>query len=258
LTTPEGGGTASTMAAVMEELGRAFVGGPLVATFAANQLLPDDERTAVGAGDAVVTLGSPPLIPWAPIADLIIELEAGNAWLSVADGPIRPVDTLAGEPWGRCALRRGLDLGPAAGSTAFANCALAAYVTGAGQALLDAAVAYARDRSQFGRSIGEFQAVAHPLGECAIRLHAASVLTKLAAEALARGDADRHQAAATARVSASNASLAAAYQAHQTFGAMGFAEEGPVGTRSALIRQLTLLPPAPSEVRDAVLAGLVG
>ncbi len=255
-TTPDGGGTPATMAAVMDELGRAFVPGPLVAVFAAIELLPAEPRSAVIAGDALVAFGHPPLIPWAPVADLFIELDGGHAWLAVVEGPVEPVETLAGEPWGRCQLRRQLDLGASGRALAFANCALAAYLSGAGHALVESAAGYAADRSQFGKPIGEFQAIAHPLAECAVRLRAASTLTKIAAAALAEGSPSCEAAAATARVSATNASLAAAYQAHQTFGAMGFAEAGPVGVRSALIRQLTLLPPAQSEVRAAVLSGV--
>jgi alkylation response protein AidB-like acyl-CoA dehydrogenase len=256
LATPEGGGTASTMAAVMGQLGRHFVGGPLASTFAATQLLPPAERKAVVAGESIVTVGNPPLLPWAPVADLFIELAGDHAWLAVPVSTIEPVNTLGGEPWGRCLLRRDRDLGRSQRAVAFSDCALAAYLVGAGEVLLDTAATYARDRAQFGRAIGEFQAVSHPLADCAVHLSAASVLAKLAADSLDRQQADSRQVSAVARLSAGAAALRVAYQAHQTLGAMGFTVEGPVGSRSARIRQLTLLPPAPAEVREAVLAGL--
>jgi alkylation response protein AidB-like acyl-CoA dehydrogenase len=176
--------------------------------------------------------------------------------LAVPTGPVTTVETLSGEPWGRCELRRLEDLGSATRAVAFSDCALGAYLSGAGQALLERAAEYAGQRSQFGRLIGEFQAVSHPLADCAVRLNAAAALARLAADALDRGLEEGRQAAATARLSASSAALGIAHQAHQTFGAMGFAVDGPVGTRSAHIRQLTLLPPAPVEAREAVLAGV--
>jgi (2S)-methylsuccinyl-CoA dehydrogenase len=52
----------------------------------------------------------------------------------------------------------------------------AARAVGVAQAALDAALRYARERSQFGKPIGEHQAVRHKLAEMAARLEAARQL----------------------------------------------------------------------------------
>ena len=51
--------------------------------------------------------------------------------------------------------------------------ATAAQLVGAGQALLDAAVDYAKQRSQFGRVIGSYQAIKHKLADVHIALELA-------------------------------------------------------------------------------------
>jgi alkylation response protein AidB-like acyl-CoA dehydrogenase len=253
LATPEGGGGATSVVAAMEELGAANAPGPLVATFAATQLLGGIDRAAVVTGDSIVSLGEQPLMPWLPVAGVIIELDEGRAYLATPVDDVEGVETLGGEPWGRCRLERIADLGDAAVALQLANAAMAAYLAGAGHRLLDLASSYANDRVQFRTSIGTFQAVAHPLAESAMRLSAARSLARLAADGIDRRDAGASALAATARLSATKASLGIAYQAHQTFGAMGFTVEGPVAAVSARIRQVSMLIPQPVTMRDAVL-----
>jgi alkylation response protein AidB-like acyl-CoA dehydrogenase len=257
LATPEGGGGAASVVAAMEVLGGALAPGPLVATFVATQLVPPAERKAISNGEALVSFGSPPLLPWAAVADVFVELDGDHAWLSRPRGAVEPVATIGGEPWGRARLERVDQLGPAGRALAFGDAALAAYLAGAGDRLLRIAADYAHDRVQFGRSIGEFQAIAHPLANCRMRLDAARVLARLAAHTLDGGDVEgARAAAATARLSAGAAALDTAFRAHQTLGAMGFTAEGPLADSAPRIRQLTLLPPAPDVLREAVLAQL--
>ena len=61
--------------------------------------------------------------------------------------------------------------------------AVAAQLLGAGQWLLDTSVAYAKQRKQYGRAIGEYQAIKHRLADVATRLELARPLLHGAAVA---------------------------------------------------------------------------
>ena len=256
LATPEGEGGALEVAAAMESLGRAAHPGPLAATFFAAQLLPAAERRAVTSGAALVAVGSPPLLPWAPLARVFVEPEGDRAWLAEPRGPIEPVATLGGEPWGRVALARRAELGETRRARALADLALAAWLAAAGRRLVEEAAEHARARRQFGRPIGEFQAVSHPLADAAIQLDAASTLARVAAAGWDESSAAADRCAGAARLSAARASLRAAHAAHQVFGALGITLEGPVFHVSRRIRQLATAPAAGDPARAELLEAL--
>jgi alkylation response protein AidB-like acyl-CoA dehydrogenase len=249
-------GTAMIAAATMEALGSAGFPGPLAATFVATRLLDEERSRRIAGGEALVSLGTPPLMPWASVAKVFIEVAEDRAWLARPTGAVEPVETLAAEPWGRCSLERTDDLGDPSAALAFGDVALSAYLVGAGEQLLTVATSYAANRVQFGRSIGAFQAVSHPLADCAMHLAAARVLARIAAYELDLTDVAHRAGAATARLSATRAALTTAYQAHQTVGALGFTVEGPVGRLAHRIRQCSLLAPGPTATRRAVLSAL--
>ena len=267
LGTPDGGGTVTTVAAAMEQLGQANAPGPFVETFVAVQLLDAERVEAIVAGAhmATVTTSSQGdvgnLVPWLPIADTVIEIDGSRAHLARVAGDVVPVDSLAGEPWGRATIERGNDLGDASSALAIADVAAAAYMVGEAEHLLRGAAAYAADRIQFRSPIGNFQAVAHPLAECFLRVTAARTLARIAAHTIdthtsgAGGDGAARRAAATARRSATKAALDAAFQVHQAYGAMGFTVEGPVGNRSAKIRQTSLAGRGLGDGTDHILQG---
>jgi hypothetical protein len=256
LASPEADGGPIELVAALESLGHALFPGPLPATFFATQVLEGAERRAVVAGAAVVSLGEPPLWPFAPVA---------QHWLTVARervlrvrprGPLESVETLGGEPWGRSETELVADLGPAERALAVHDVALAAYLAAAGARLVADAAAHARTRRQFGRPIGEFQAVAHPLADRCVQLAAAAALARSAAFRLDRSDAGAAAEAAAARLSAQAAAVEAAHVAHQVFGAAGIVLEGPVFHASRRIRQLASQPPPAARARERVLAGL--
>jgi alkylation response protein AidB-like acyl-CoA dehydrogenase len=257
LATPEGGGGALEVVVAMEELGQANCPGPLVPTVLALSLLPEELRAGVASGEAVVAVSEAgrALVPWAPVADLWIQLDGADAWLCSPTGEVQPVATLGGEPWGRVELRANQSLGSLGAAAALSDTALAAYLCGAGFRLLEAASAWARDRVQFGQPIGNFQAVAHPLASVAVHLVSARQLTRAAADTFDRdrASASARVAAGTARLSSTGAALDAAFVAHQIFGAIGFTDDGPVGMVSQRIRQVSLLPPGPEAARMAIL-----
>ena len=256
LCTPEGEGGAVELVAALESLGRAAFPGPLSATFLATQLLDGEARASVGAGESIVSVGEGKIFPFAPVADLFLVIDAGRAFQGVPAGPVERIETLGAEPWGRLRLERERDLGDAERAITLHDLALAAYASAAGRRLVDDAAEHARTRTQFGRAIGEFQAVAHPLADCAIRLSAAESLARAAADRFERNDPAASALAAAARLSSTRAALEAAFTTHQTFGAIGITLEGPVFHLSRRIQQLAAQPPGETPAREVLLADL--
>jgi alkylation response protein AidB-like acyl-CoA dehydrogenase len=256
LASPEGEGGAAELVAALEALGSACFPGPLAASLFATQVLGPEERARVARGEAWVALGASPCFPWAPEADLFLEIDAGRVFHAHPRGPVKSLETLGGEPWGEVELARERELEGMERAVAVFHLSLAAYLAAAGRRLVEAASEHARSRRQFGRPIGDFQAVAHPLADCAIGLEAATALARLAAERLDAAEADAPAAAAAARLSAGRAALETAYVAHQVFGAVGVTLEGSVFHVSRRIRQLVSLLPGEDDAREALLGDL--
>jgi butyryl-CoA dehydrogenase len=105
---------------------------------------------------------------------------------------------------------------------------LAAGCVGVGQGCLEASLAYAREREQFGRSIASFQLVQELLAEIAVETDAARLLTWRAAIAADAGG--RHTLESSiAKYYASEAAVRAANAAVQIHGGYGYIDEYPVG-----------------------------
>jgi butyryl-CoA dehydrogenase len=105
--------------------------------------------------------------------------------------------------------------------------AIAAMATGVAQACLDEAVAYAKERTAFGRVIGANQGVAFKLADMQVAVEAARLLTYKAACLRDHGRPNRKEAA-MAKLYASEAAVNAAREATQIFGGYGFMDETPV------------------------------
>ncbi len=88
------------------------------------------------------------------------------------------------------------------------------------------AVQYATQRTQFGRPIGQFQAVQHMLAEAAGHCAAATAAADLASAAW--GGADFVFLVAVAKSRAGEAAGRVAESCHQVHGAMGFTQEHPL------------------------------
>lgn len=99
-------------------------------------------------------------------------------------------------------------------------------------AMVDATVAYASDRRQFGRPIGSFQAVKHACADMAVQLAIARELVAMAITDLAAsGDAGDHHEATSASMAASyagDAGVAVAGKAVQLHGGIGYTWESDV------------------------------
>jgi len=228
-----------------EALGRAAFPGPIAATYMAAEILEDGLRESVIAGLSLVAFGDGGLLPWAPVADVFLLCGEGALWQCSIDGAVEPVPTLGGEPWGRATLVREQMLAPMGRPLAIFNTAHAAYVAAAGRRLVERTAEHAKTRKQFGKSLGDFQAVAHPLADCIMQLDAAATLARAAACAIDATGPAATLAAAAARRSADNAGRRTAVVCHQIFGAVGITVEGPVFDISRRLEQAAAVPPHP-------------
>ena len=254
--TPEGDGGPGELVAAMETLGFAAFPGPLAATVLATQLLPDDERVAIAAGTAIAAVGRPPLFPFGTVATVFFEIDGEHVYRVRPLGDIASVETLGGEVFGRVECERVERFEASARALALYRIALAAYLVGAGDALIRAAASHAAARKQFGQPIGQFQAVAHPLADCHIRLEAARLITRSAADQHERGDTGSALAACAAHYSARRAATEAAHTCHQVFGAVGITLEGPAFHLSRKILQLAAMAPGVEATTRALYAGI--
>jgi alkylation response protein AidB-like acyl-CoA dehydrogenase len=121
-------------------------------------------------------------------------------------------------------------------------------------ALLERTVAYVRQRTQFGRPIGSFQAVKHQLADVLIALEFARPLLYGAAVALAGGTARAGAEVAAAKVAAGEAAYAAARTALQLHGAIGYTDEYDLSLWIRKARALRTAWGSPSVCRARVLA----
>jgi alkylation response protein AidB-like acyl-CoA dehydrogenase len=255
LATPEGGGGAAEISVTGAVLGRFGYPGPLLATIVAGQVLHDDRRQPVLDGQALSALGPGPAVPWAAEAVAHFEIDGDEVWLGEPVASLVPVIAIGGSPAAAWALRRTVACSGAGAVLALVDVAAAAYLTGAGTQLLDGAAAYAQDRQQFGKPIGDFQAVAFPLADVHAHLAAAADLTWTAALSVDDGSPAAHAQAAAARLSARRAALASIYACHQVYGAMGYTEEGPMAGLRRRIAEVALAPPGPEALERTVLSG---
>ncbi|MFD9288776.1 acyl-CoA dehydrogenase family protein [Streptomyces sp. NPDC060030] len=116
---------------------------------------------------------------------------------------------------------------------------VAAGCVGIAQAALDAAVRYAGEREQFGKSIASYQLVQELISDISVDVDAARMLTWRVADLVDRGQ-DFATAASTAKLFASEAAVRAANNALQVFGGYGYIDEYPVGKLVRDARVMTL------------------
>jgi short-chain 2-methylacyl-CoA dehydrogenase len=106
--------------------------------------------------------------------------------------------------------------------------AIAAVSVGLAQGCVDECVRYARERSAFGRTIGEYQAIQFKIADMEARVHTARLAYYAAAAKMLRGEPFKKEAA-IAKLVSSNAAMDNARDATQIFGGYGFMNEFPVG-----------------------------
>jgi len=103
--------------------------------------------------------------------------------------------------------------------------ALAMEAVGIGKKALDLAVEYAKDREQFGRKIGVYQAVSHQLADTFVETELARSIAYWAAWCVAEKDEQAPIATAAAKSYAADAAVAACERSIQVHGGIGFTWE---------------------------------
>jgi alkylation response protein AidB-like acyl-CoA dehydrogenase len=215
------------------EFGRAAVPGPLVETAAAIpallQALPDSapaERWLGGfaEGRTLGTLALSADLPAvdADTAEVVLLLDGDRLYTAHHTASIRSVDR----------ARRLFPVSPdelvaegdsvrEAAAAAFDAGALAtaAVLLGAGRALLDTSVAYVKQRHQFGKPIGQYQAIKHHLANALIGLEMAQPLLYNAALTSTSRDVS------AAKLACAEAAYRTARIALQVHGAIGYTAE---------------------------------
>jgi alkylation response protein AidB-like acyl-CoA dehydrogenase len=136
--------------------------------------------------------------------------------------------------------------------------AFAAELVGVAQRALDMAVDYAKEREQFGRPIGAYQAVSHRLANMLWHTEEARSLTYYAAWCADAEPESLPLAASMAKARASDAATAVSHEAIQTFGGIGFTWEHDAHflLKRARVSAQMLGTAAHHRQRVAVLAGL--
>ena len=135
------------------------------------------------------------------------------------DGARVPSDRLiAGEGQGFRVAMAALDSG---------RLGIAACAVGLAQAALDVATAYAKERRQFGRAIGEFQGLQFLLADMATQVSASRALYLEAARRKDRGMPFSVEAA-KAKLLATDTAMRVTTDAVQVFGGYGYVEDFPV------------------------------
>ncbi|RYZ65464.1 MAG: acyl-CoA dehydrogenase [Proteobacteria bacterium] len=129
---------------------------------------------------------------------------------------------------------------------------IAAMALGLGFGALEAAVQYAKDRTQFGKPIGDFQAIQWMLADSKTELEAASLLTYRAASLADQGKPYSREAS-MAKLFASEAASRACSRALQVHGGYGYTREFPV-ERHLRDAKLCEIGEGTSEVQRVVIA----
>jgi alkylation response protein AidB-like acyl-CoA dehydrogenase len=117
---------------------------------------------------------------------------------------------------------------------------IGAQALGIAQGALDAAVAYVKERKQFGKTIGEFQGVQFMLADMGTKIEAARHLVYASAAASERGDKRAGFMASAAKMYASDIAMEVTTDAVQLFGGAGYTRDFPVERmmRDAKITQI--------------------
>ena len=254
------------LAVAFESLGRYAVPGPWIETVAYMtrlvESLPDlgirDEvLSAVAAGEQLVSLAAPPHTPYALDADVARTMLVHDGTLHLARigdqrrsvDPTRRLFELRSERALMPVPQEGLD---AAYDLAVLACS--AQLLGLGEHLLAATVEYVKQRKQFGREIGTYQALKHQLADVRIALDFVRPLVHGAA--LSFGSDQQARDASAAKVAASDAAYLAARTALQLHGAIGYTQEHDLSLWILKVRALVSAWGTTSFHRDRVLREL--
>jgi alkylation response protein AidB-like acyl-CoA dehydrogenase len=217
-------------AILFEEMGRALTHSPFWSTVAVVlPALPADLQGEVARGEASWTLANGPLVADLDSAtrvatvggDSIWELDGAEREVLATNDETRPLGVVSGGEAGR--RLSSSELLPELRSRSLT--ALSLEACGVGARALELAVAYAGERHQFGKPIGTYQAISHPLAATLMELELGRSLALFAAWCIAEGDDRATIAAASAKSLCADAAVAACERSIQVHGGIGFTWE---------------------------------
>ena len=215
-----GGGGLSFVdeALLFEEAGRALYGGPFLTTAVVVPALPE-------VGDEAWSLELDGLVPHLDSADRVLRedmtaVAAEGETLATVD-ETRPLGRLSGTDG------RQID-GDFEPVRLRLLAALAAEAVGVAQKALELGVEYVSQREQFGKKIGTYQAVSHPLADTYVETELARSLAYWAAWSVAEDDERAALAAASAKAQCAQTAVAACERSIQVHGGIGFTWEHPL------------------------------
>lgn len=287
------GGSARELAVIAEELGRAVAPVPFLgsAVLATSALLASDTTAEpvadllrrLAAGDVVATLA----VPLSAMADApttvtvsdgrlrgtvtsVVDAEVADVLLVPTDAGLYAVRGATVTPLTALDRTRGIadvtldgTVGEPLPGTGQVDAALttgaavlAAEQLGVAQWCLDTTVAYVKERHQFGRPVGSFQALKHRLADVWLELVTARAAARYAADCVAADRDDVPVAVAVAQAHCSLVAVHAAEEAIQLHGGIGMTWEHPAHLflKRAKSDELALGTPGRHRAR---LAGLV-
>ena len=226
-----------------EALGRYAVPGPWVESAA---YLP----VALGREvDGVATVALPPHVPYALDADVADQVYVGDTLTTDIGELVGSVDRTR-----RLFQVGGFEARSARTSTTddafdLAVLAVSAQLLGAGERVLADSVTYVKQRKQFGREIGSYQAIKHALADVRIALDFARPLVF--------GAALGEVPASAAKVAAADAAYLASRTGLQVHGAIGYTQEFDLSIWITKIRALVGAWGTPAHHRARLLEALV-
>jgi len=260
------GGTPLDAAVAFERLGFHAVPGPWIETVVLAPALlagtdAQEQLAAVAEGELLVTVAAPPSTPRAldaDIAGLALVLDdttlhtatAGTPYTSV-DPARRLYDLAAGD------VVAGLSAEQAAAALDGATLACAATLLGAGERMLRDTVSYVGARKQFGRPVGEYQALKHALADVRVALDFARPLVHGAALELGAATPVASRDVSAALVACADAAYLSSRTALQLHGAIGYTLEFDLSLWLLKVRAMVTAWGTPAHHRGRVLDALV-
>jgi alkylation response protein AidB-like acyl-CoA dehydrogenase len=241
-------------ALLLEELGYACYPGPYLATvgFALPWLSPE-QRERVATGEERWSVAVDGYVPWLGSVDFVVA-DGGTAYPARGE-EVASVDP--SRPFGRLEKADGE---PLAGNRNLprARTASAAEALGVAQRAVDLGVEHAKTRIQFGKPIGTYQAVSHPLSQSYTDVELSRSLVYWAAWCVAENDDRAPIAAAAAKAFATEAAVAACERSIQVHGGIGFTWEHPLHHFYKRALWLEGFGRRPAELRLEVAEALLG
>jgi len=218
------GATAVDAVLLFQELGRAAVPGPVL------------EHMAVVA--PVLAAIRPDVVDGSWIGTIALDSEALVPHAAIANGVLGPSSLLENHDVAdRHAIDGGRRLAAIGGGTRTPfeldverarlaiTLATSAYLIGLGERMIDIAADYARQREQFGKPIGSFQAVKHLMSDALLKVEFAKAPTYRAAWSLATDASTVDRDVSMAKALASEAAYRASRGSMQVHGGIGYTWE---------------------------------